>query len=42
MEGRATLTAAQAADLLAGKWYVNIRTAAHPGGEIRGQMILRE
>lgn len=42
MEGRATLTAAQAADLLAGKWYVNIHTAAHPGGEIRGQMILRE
>jgi hypothetical protein len=42
MEGRVTLTAAQAADLLAGKWYVNIHTAAHPGGEIRGQMILRE
>lgn len=42
MEGRATLTAVQAADLLAGKWYVNIHTAAHPGGEIRGQMILRE
>ena len=42
LEGRATLTPAQAADLLAGKWYVNIHTAAHPGGEIRGQMILRE
>lgn len=40
MEGRATLTAVQAAELLAGKWYVNIHTAAHPGGEIRGQMIL--
>lgn len=42
LEGQATLTPAQAADLLTGKWYVNIHTAAHPGGEIRGQMILRE
>ncbi len=42
LDGQATLTPAQAADLLAGKWYVNIHTAAHPGGEIRGQMILRE
>lgn len=41
-EGRATLTAAQAADLLSGKWYANIHTAAHPSGEIRGQLILRE
>lgn len=42
LEGQATLSAAQAADLLAGKWYLAIHTAAHPGGEIRGQMILRE
>jgi hypothetical protein len=42
MEGQVTLTPAQAADLLAGKWYANIHTAANPGGEIRGQMILRE
>lgn len=27
-------------DLLAGKWYVNIHTAANPGGEIRGQIEL--
>src|SRR5438874_3307527 len=37
-EGSATLTDAQAADLLAGKLYVNIHTAANPGGEIRGQV----
>jgi hypothetical protein len=36
--GQATLTPEQMADLLAGKWYANIHTAANPGGEIRGQM----
>ncbi|MCJ0763487.1 CHRD domain-containing protein [Variovorax terrae] len=41
-EGRATLTAQQAADLLAGKWYVNVHTAKNPAGEIRGQMIERK
>lgn len=41
-EGRATLTPAQAADLLTGKWYANIHTPGHPGGEIRGQLQLRE
>ncbi len=39
VEGSATLTDAQAADLLAGKLYVNIHTAANPGGEIRGQVM---
>lgn len=38
LEGSATLTDAQAADLLAGKWYVNVHTDANKGGEIRGQV----
>ena len=38
VEGSATLTDAQAADLVAGRYYVNIHTAANPGGEIRGQV----
>jgi hypothetical protein len=38
VEGSATLTDAQAADLVAGKYYINIHTAANPGGEIRGQV----
>ncbi|WP_024517861.1 CHRD domain-containing protein [Bradyrhizobium sp. Tv2a-2] len=37
-EGSATLTDAQAADLESGKYYVNVHTAANPGGEIRGQV----
>ena len=37
-EGSATLTDQQAADLEAGKYYVNVHTAANPGGEIRGQV----
>jgi hypothetical protein len=38
IEGTATLTENQAADLVAGKWYANLHTAANPGGELRGQM----
>jgi hypothetical protein len=38
IDGTATLTAAQAADLQAGRWYFNVHTAAHKGGEIRGQV----
>jgi hypothetical protein len=37
--GSVTLTDAQMADLQAGKWYVNVHTAANKGGEIRGQMM---
>ncbi len=37
--GSTVLTDAQIADLLAGKWYVNVHTAANPGGEIRGQVM---
>lgn len=33
-----TLTDVQAADLLAGKLYVNIHTELNPGGEIRGNL----
>ena len=39
VEGTATLTDNQAADLLAGKWFANIHTGANPGGELRGQMM---
>jgi hypothetical protein len=37
--GMATLSAAQAADLEQGCIYLNIHTAAHPAGEIRGQVV---
>jgi hypothetical protein len=37
-EGTATLTDAQAKELLAGEWYVNVHTAANKGGELRGQL----
>ncbi len=36
--GSATITPTQAADLLAGLWYVDIHTDNNPGGEIRGQI----
>jgi hypothetical protein len=39
IEGKATLTAEQAQDLEAGKWYFNLHTTANPGGEIRGQVL---
>ena len=39
LKGSQTLTDAQIADLVAGKWYVNVHTAANPPGEIRGQVL---
>ncbi len=38
IKGSAKLTDAQATDLLAEKWYLNVHTAKNPGGEIRGQV----
>jgi hypothetical protein len=40
--GDTTLTEAQKADLIAGKWYWNVHTAAHGGGEIRAQVIVTQ
>ena len=36
--GSTVISNLQAADLLAGLWYINIHTALNPGGEIRGQV----
>ena len=38
--GTATLTDAQMADLHAGRYYINVHTAANRGGEIRGQILM--
>ena len=38
IQGAAHLTEPQIADLAAGRWYINIHTAANPNGEIRGQV----
>ena len=40
IKGSVTLNSAQADALKAGQWYVNLHTAANPGGEVRGQVIL--
>lgn len=36
--GQGVLTNEQEAQLRGGQYYVNVHTAAHPGGEIRGQL----
>jgi len=38
LEGKATLTDAQIADLQSGKYHLNLHTATNKGGEIRGQI----
>ena len=40
-QGQGPITAAQAAELAAGRTYVNLHTARFPGGEIRGQLQKR-
>ena len=42
IKGEATLTAEQTAELLEGKWYLNLHTATHPDGEIRGQVMAKQ
>ena len=41
LTGAASITPTQFGDLAAGLWYVNLHTAANPGGEIRGQLSRR-
>ena len=41
IKGAAMLTALQAAEVTAGRWYVNVHTAANPNGEIRGQVTVQ-
>lgn len=38
-KGSTTITPEQMADLLAGRWYVNVHTPSHPPGELRGQLV---
>jgi len=39
IEGEATLTPEQAQLFAAGDLYINVHTQAHPGGELRGQVV---
>ena len=42
MKGTAPITDAQAAELIAGKYYLNVHTEKFPDGEIRGQLVLMQ
>ena len=39
VKGSKVLTPEQGEALLAGRWYINVHTATHPPGEIRGQVV---
>ena len=41
IQGETKLTPQQVDQLMSGQWYVNLHTAANPGGEIRGQLRVR-
>jgi hypothetical protein len=41
IHGSATLSPSQAADIVAGTWYVNLHTVSNPNGEARGQVNAR-
>ncbi len=40
LSGTVTLTAPDVTNLNNGQFYVNVHTAAYPGGEIRGQLVV--
>lgn len=37
--GSQVVSETQAAEILSGRWYINIHTERNPGGEIRGQLL---
>ena len=40
IDGTVAITSADAQDLVDGHFYVNVHTAANPGGELRGQLMM--